>query len=72
MLTIKDVAKLAGVSPSTVSFVLNKSKGQSISEETKKRIYQSVEQLGYRPNYYASNIRKGKSKTLGVVTTYRC
>lgn len=69
--TIKDVAKLAGVSPSTVSFVLNKSKGQSISEETKKRIRQSVEQLGYRPNYYASNIRKGKSKTIGVVTTYR-
>ncbi len=69
--TIKDVAQLAGVSPSTVSFVINNVKHQSISPETRKRILQCADQLGYRPHYYASSIRNGKSHTIGVVTTYR-
>ena len=69
--TIKDVAQLAGVAPSTVSFVLNGTKGQTISLETRERIFRCVEQLGYRPNYSASRIRSGSAKTIGVVATYK-
>ncbi|MFQ9526874.1 MAG: LacI family DNA-binding transcriptional regulator [Eubacterium ramulus] len=46
--TIKDVARLAGVSPSTVSRVLNQQ--GVISEETKQRITRAVEELKYVPN----------------------
>ena len=69
--TIKEVAQLAGVAPSTVSFVLNGTKGQTISQETRERILRCVQQLGYRPSYSASSIRSGSAKTIGVVATYK-
>ena len=50
--TIKDIAKRVGVAPSTVSRVVNGS--ASISEETKSRILQVMEELDYRPNRMAS------------------
>lgn len=69
--TIKDVANLAGVSPSTVSFVLNNTKGQKISENTRKKILQCVELLGYRPHYSATHIRARKSQTIAILSSYR-
>lgn len=69
--TIKDVAELANVAPSTVSFVLNNAKGQSISDETKMRVLHCVQQLGYHRNHSASSIRSGSAKTIGLVTSYR-
>lgn len=51
--TIRDVARAAGVSVSTVSRVLN-NKG-TISEETKKRIHEAMEELKYVPNDFARN-----------------
>ena len=47
--TMKDVAKASGVSQSTVSFVLNGLEDMRISRETRKRVMQAVEDLGYRP-----------------------
>lgn len=49
MATIKDIAELAGVSPATVSRVLNGDKSMSVKDETKKRIYEAAEELAYVP-----------------------
>lgn len=69
-ITIKEVAQKSGVSPSTVSFVLNNTEGQSIPEHTRKKILETVAELKYIPNYMARNIRNKQSKTIGVVTSY--
>ena len=53
--TIKDVAALAGVSPSTVSRTCKNN--PSISEETKERVRKAMAELGYEPNFQASNLR---------------
>ena len=65
MATIKDVAKLANVSVSTVSLMLNGKK--NISEEKYNRIIEAIEQLKYRPNYIAQNLKKQKAHIIGLV-----
>jgi LacI family transcriptional regulator len=62
------VARLAGVSPATVSFVLNQTAGQTISEETRQRVLQAVAELDYRPNRAAQGLRHGRSATIGFVS----
>jgi LacI family transcriptional regulator len=62
-----DVARLAGVSPTTVSFVLNATRGQTISSETRERVLTAVAELDYRPNRAAQGLRKGRSATIGFV-----
>lgn len=63
--TIKDVAKHAGVSASTVSRVVSK-KGK-ISEATIERVFQSIEELGYVPNYTARSLANSNTDTIAVV-----
>lgn len=63
--TIYDLAKLLEVSPATVSRSLNDH--PSISEDTKKRIISAANKHGYRINKFASNLRKQKSNTIGVI-----
>jgi LacI family transcriptional regulator len=63
--TLKDVAKLAGVSTKTVSRVVN-NQGE-ISKETRERVKGVIEQLGYRPNILARSLIHQRSNTLGVV-----
>lgn len=63
--TVKDVAKKAGVSPSTVSRVINDH--PSISNETKKKIRQIMEEMGYFPNVTARNLGKQRANSLGVI-----
>lgn len=63
-----DVARLAGVSPATVSFVLNQTSGQTISDETRQRVLQAVAELDYRPNRAAQGLRQGRSATIGFVS----
>jgi DNA-binding LacI/PurR family transcriptional regulator len=62
--TIKDVARHAGVSIATVSYVLN-NKPAAVSEETRRRVLQAVEQLGYTRNITARNLRSSKTRLLG-------
>ena len=63
--TIKDVAALAGVSPSTVSRTCKDN--PSISEETKERVRQAMAELGYEPNFQASNLASNISRTIGII-----
>lgn len=63
--TIKDVARLAGVSPSTVSRVLNQ-KGV-ISDETKQKIASAMEQLKYVPNDIARSFANGSAHAISLV-----
>ena len=63
--TIKDVAKLAGVSPSTVTRVVqNKS---TISEETKKRVRKAMKELNYHPNLNARSLVSSYTQVIGLV-----
>jgi len=61
-ITLKDVSKLAGVSPATASLVLNNHKG--VSEKAKKKVLDAALKLGYRPNFLARGLIKGKTNTV--------
>lgn len=63
--TIKDVAALAGVSPSTVSRTCKDN--PSISEETKEKVRRAMARLGYEPNFQASNLATQNSRTIGII-----
>lgn len=65
MITIRDVARLAGVSVATVSRVLNNS--ALVSPETRETVMKAVTQLGYRPNANAQALATQVSDTIGVV-----
>lgn len=67
-LSLKDVARMAGVAPSTVSFVLNgKARQMRISEELAEKVMAVVKKTGYQPHHVAVNLRTGQSKTLGLI-----
>lgn len=63
--TIKDVAKVANVAPSTVSRVISDS--PRISSRTKEKVREAMEELGYHPNFNARNLANKSTKTIGVV-----
>jgi len=66
--TLKDVAKKAGVSTATASMVLNNRVSKiPISEETRKKVLEAVQELGYFPNIFARSLRTKKTATIGVI-----
>jgi LacI family transcriptional regulator len=66
--TMYDVAKLAGVSQPTVSRVLHPTKTTPpISEETRQRVLEAVETLGYRPNTVARSLRTRRTQTVAML-----
>ncbi len=65
--TAKDVADAAGVSRSTVSFVLNNIEGMRISEETRQKVLKAAESLNYHPDASARSMVKGKTFIIGFV-----
>lgn len=67
MVAIKDVAKRAGVSTATVSYVLNNR--ESISQRTRERVLQAAAELGYRPSVIAQGLQAGRSRMLGYCWT---
>jgi DNA-binding LacI/PurR family transcriptional regulator len=69
MVTLADVARHAGVSSSTVSYVL--SGKRSISEETKRRVERAVVELGYHPNAGARALAAGRSHIVALVVPLR-
>lgn len=70
MASIKDVARRAGVSISTVSNVLNGTK--YVSEDLKKRVNIAVSELEYEADPVARNMKSQRSKTIGVITADMC
>ena len=62
--SIKDVAKEAGVSPTTVSYILNNNKNVSITPETRDRVLAAAEKLKYVPSQVAKTL--GSSRVLGL------
>jgi LacI family sucrose operon transcriptional repressor len=65
MATIKDVAKIAGVTVTTVSRVLN-NRGY-ISEATRKKVYEAMAELNYQPNELARSLFRKKSNIIGLI-----
>lgn len=66
MITVKEIAKMCNVSPSTVSNILN---GKSnMKDETKRRVLEVVEKTGYRPNFFAQGMRRQNNKCICIIT----
>ena len=63
--TIYDIAKKLNISPATVSRGLQDH--PSISKKTKKKIFDMVDEMGYRTNHFARNLRQQETKTIGVI-----
>ena len=66
--TMQDVANHAGVSRTTVSFVMNHVQTSSIPEETRERVWDAVRELDYRPNAVAQNLRTRRTNVIGFLT----
>ena len=66
--SMNDVANLAGVSQTTVSFVINNVEGANIPPETQARVLAAINALGYRPNVLARGLRSSRTHTIGFVT----
>ncbi|CAK6493401.1 HTH-type transcriptional repressor PurR [Pantoea sp. Nvir] len=67
MATIKDVAKRAGVSTTTVSHVINKTR--FVAEETRNAVWQAIQELHYSPSAVARSLKVNHTKTLGLLAT---
>lgn len=64
-ITIYDIAKKLGISASTVSRALNNN--PTINSKTRQKVAECAEELGYRNNPFATNLRKGSTNTIGVI-----
>ncbi len=68
VVTLKAVAQHIGLTPGTVSAVLNDSpSARSIPQETKNRIHAAAKELNYRPNFFARTLRNKRTYTIGVI-----
>lgn len=65
IVTIKDVAKKAGVSTSTVSRVI--SGNGPVNDATRQKVMEAVRALNYRPNFLAKGLKEGRTKTIGLI-----
>lgn len=63
--TLKDIARLAGVSPTTVSMVLNNQ--PRVGAETRRRILAIARELGYQPDFIARSLRRKRTYTIGLM-----
>ena len=67
MTTLKDVAKRAGVSTATVSYVMNQ-RTNKVSESVAAKVRKAARELGYQPNMAARALRSNKSNIIGVIS----
>lgn len=67
MATIKDVARLAGVSTTTVSHVINKTR--FVAETTQEKVKKAVEELNYAPSAVARSLKCNTTRTIGMLVT---
>ena len=62
--TSSDVAAASGVSQATVSYVINNTPGQTISDATRARVLRAVEELGYVPSFAGRTLRQGQTHNI--------
>lgn len=67
MATIKDVAKMAGVSTTTVSHVINKTR--FVAQETEQQVLQAIKELNYSPSAVARSLKVNTTKSVGMIVT---
>lgn len=67
--TIKDVAREAGVSIATVSYVINNI--DKVTDKTRKKVLRTIEKLGYSPNLAARSLVKQESRQIGIIVPIR-
>lgn len=67
MVTVKDVAKRANVSTTTVSHVINKTR--FVAEETRNAVWVAIKGLHYSPNAVARSLRINRTKSIGLLAT---
>jgi len=68
VVTLKSLAQHVGLTPGTVSAVLNDApSARSIPQETKNRIHAAAKELNYRPNFFARTLRNKRTYTIGVI-----
>ncbi|SUB24139.1 HTH-type transcriptional repressor PurR [Avibacterium avium] len=67
MATIKDVAKMAGVSTTTVSHVINKTR--FVAPETEKQVRDAIQALNYSPSAVARSLKVNTTKSIGMIVT---
>jgi len=67
LITSHDIARAAGVSRTTVSYVLSNRSGVSVSGKTRRRVLATARRLGYVPNSAAAMLVTGRSKSIGLV-----
>ncbi|WP_370896303.1 LacI family DNA-binding transcriptional regulator [Chryseobacterium gossypii] len=65
--SIKDIARIVGVSVATVSYVLNKKEGSRISDATKKKIIETAKTINYTPNKIARSLKMNKTRLIGLI-----
>jgi len=65
--TLQDIAKAAGVSVATASFVANGRRDVRLSDATRERVQHVIDELGYRPNVLAKHLVEGSSRFIGLV-----
>jgi LacI family transcriptional regulator len=66
--TMTDVARAAGVSQTTVSLIINQVATANISDATRQRVWDTIRELGYRPNAAARKMRTNQSHFIGFIT----
>ncbi len=65
-LTRNDVARKAGVSPATVSYIINDGP-RHVADSTREKVLQAIKELGYQPNAVARSLRMQKSNIIGLI-----
>ena len=63
MVTLKEIAQHCGVSVTTVSNIVNNSP-KKVRDETRKKVMEAIEELGYHPNYFAQGLRRQRTQTI--------
>ncbi|HHW4737361.1 TPA: LacI family DNA-binding transcriptional regulator, partial [Pasteurella multocida] len=67
-LKLVELAKLAGVSRTTASYVVNgKAKAYRVSDKTIEKVEKLIKQYDFKPNAMAAGLRAGKSRTIGLI-----
>jgi LacI family transcriptional regulator len=66
-ITLRELAEHLGLSPTTISMILNDSPEARFPEETRQRVVESARRLGYRPNYFARSLGRKRTYLIGII-----